>query len=49
VDPDVGEDASGVSFDQNIGAADAHRQAVLPTTWEKSDAENFFDTIPRLF
>ena len=43
-------------FDQNIGAADAHRQAVqfaaeeeLPTTWEKSDVENFFDTIRRLF
>jgi hypothetical protein len=43
-------------FDQNIGAAGAHRQAIefaynegLPTTWEKSDVKNFFDTIRRLF
>ena len=43
-------------FDQNIGAADAHRQSVVfaeeekfPTTWEKSDMENFFDTMRRLF
>ncbi len=43
-------------FDQNIGAADAYQQSVVfaaenefPTTWEKSDVENFFDVMRRLF
>jgi hypothetical protein len=43
-------------FNQGIGAAAAFTQSVhrgdeigLPTTWEKSDVENFFDTVRRLF
>lgn len=43
-------------FDQNVGAADAHAQGLvqaaqlgLPTTWERSDVDNFFDTMRRMF
>jgi hypothetical protein len=42
-------------YDQNVSVGEAHLQAIefasknFPTTWEKSDVKNFFDTIQRHF